>query len=217
MEIIYCTILILSFILMVISLEYIQVKGIANGEFTRKLGHLILGIILIIMPFLFDQIIYACIVCIIISLIIIICSRNNKLSCADNVDRITYGTFLFPIGVLLTYIIAYIQHNFVFYYPAITILIVSDIVASFVGKIALSSEKYYLYKINRKCFDIFHKTLSGSLSFLICTIIILLCYGFIDLPILVTAIIITSIEFVSSRGVDNVTIPLITYILLCAQ
>lgn len=217
MEIIYCIILILLFILMVLSLEYLQVKGIANGEITRKLGHLILGIILIIMPILFEQIYYACIVCVIISLIIFICSKNNRLSCADNVERITYGTFLFPIGVLLTYIISYTQHDFTHFYPAITVLIVSDIVASFVGKMALSSERCFLYSIDSKCFDIFHKTLSGSMSFLICTIIILLCFGFIGTSMVLAAIIITLIEFISTKGTDNVTIPIITYILLCVK
>ena len=214
MELIYCAILIFSFILMVFVLDLLQRYDIAQGEVTRKIGHFILGGILITMPFLFNDMVFPIVTCSIISFIIYTSSRMNKLACADCVERVTYGTFLFPIGVLATYILAQIFDKFDLFFPSIIILTISDIVAALVGKIALNLRDSWLYNLDNVLFVKFHKSISGSLAFLVSTMIILLCFIDNIFYILFIGIMITIIEFISTKGLDNITIPIGTFILL---
>lgn len=209
MELLYLLTLLSLFILMVICLEFLQKKKIAQGETTRKMGHLILGCILIMQPCIFSNIAFPIILSLIISIIIYISSIKNKLSCADNVTRKTHGTYLYPIGILITLLFSYIINRVDLFYQASLILIISDIASAIIGKYSMNKKLKYGHKINNKIFTLFHKTIYGSIAFFVFTAIILtLFYSDNIVLILSVSLLVTIVEFVSTKGFDNLTIPI---------
>ena len=209
MQIIFFFVLLSCFLSMVVFLEYLQKRNIAKGEITRKMGHFILGCIFMLLPLVFQNTLYSIILCVSISLIIYISSRNNKLPCADNVARKTHGTYLYPIGVLITLLISSYYNRIDLFYPSIIILMFSDIFAAFIGSYCL--KKHFLfYRINSVLMDRFNKTLYGSCAFFLCTFFILILFFSLDniTALFIIALLITLVEFFSSKGYDNLTIPI---------
>lgn len=209
MELLYLFTLLLLFILMVICLEFIQKKKNVQGETTRKMGHFILGCILIMQPYVFSHIVFPIILSIIISIIIYIFSITNNLSCADNVTRKTHGTYLYPIGLLITLLFSYKINRIDLFYQASLILIISDIASAIIGKYSINNKLKYGYKINNKIFALFHKTLYGSLTFFVFTAIILTVFYIDNIALVLSvSLLVTIVEFISTKGLDNLTIPI---------
>lgn len=214
MNLIYSLTLISAFLLMVFTLNLLQKYNLAEGETTRKIGHVVLGAILIVMPNLFCDLFFPVFTTLSITFIIYIASKNNRLACADNVDRHTYGTILFPIGVLITYLFAYLFHRFDLFYISVLILSLSDLAAALMGKLSLKIQCSPFYNINVNCYYKFKKTLSGSIVFMAVTILILTCFRCSILAIIFVSILITILEFIAQKGMDNIYIPVISFMLL---
>lgn len=194
---------------MVLFLDYLQKKKIVQGEVTRKMGHFILGCILIVQPSVFTNMTFPTILCLTISTIIYLSSKKNKLACADNVERKSHGTYLYPIGVLLTLLTAYALENIYLFYPSIIILMISDIASAFIGSYCMKIKYKYGYKINRKVLNVFNKTIYGSIAFFISTFIILVIYYKLNIiPVILVSLLTTAAEFFSTKGYDNFTIPI---------
>ena len=122
-----------------------------------------------------------------------------------SVDRITFGAEAYPIGVLIaTYCFLPLDKNAFIY--GILVGGFSDSMASVIGK-------YYGYReiiiFGQK------KSLGGSLSFFITTVIISYLFIFVlgvelsAISILIIAFILTIAELVQTFGIDNVTIPVL--------
>jgi phytol kinase len=102
------------------------------------------------------------------------------------------------------------KNNFVFYVP-ISFLTLSDTVAEWGGKKWGDYTKMLYNK----------KTVAGSLSFAVCSLLLVIAWGFIfhltpeQIIIigLTTTMVATIAELVSPYGLDNITVPVVT--LLC--
>ncbi len=114
------------------------------------------------------------------------------------------GTLFYPLGVISSFLILYNQPLF-WFRTAIMVLTLSDIAAWWAGRI----------KNNNLNFRVLHdkKSLFGVIAYAIITLIIFRFYlppvyaG--NLPFLLLALFISiSLESISSRGSDNLTIPL---------
>ena len=108
------------------------------------------------------------------------------------------GTILYPLSIALIAWLWLPTYPSVFIF-AILILSISDSAAALFG--SLSSKKL----------PFFNKTISGSSSFFITTLIIsLLLYKKIEIvPILTTSLILTIVEFFFVYGLDNLTLTII--------
>ncbi len=215
MQIVYSCLIIILFGIMVLSLQFLQQKNIADGEVTRKIGHFILGVIFLPIPIVFKDVAYPITTCLIISIIIYLMSKKNRLQCADNIKRASHGTYFFPIGVACTIFISNSLDKTYLFYPSILVLTISDIAAAFIGQKLLTINVEILDHWNKSLILRFSKSLYGSIAFLFATFLILELY-FTDatiIDIIVASVITTFVEFVSRKGSDNITIPL--SVLLC--
>ena len=212
-------VLLVLFIGMVLFLNLLDKKKIAGGEITRKMGHLILGGILLLLP-CFEMILYPILLCFTIAGIIFLSSKSSKLPCADSVQRKTHGTYLYPIGILLCFCISKLLVVENLFYISILILIFSDVFSAMVGQISVKKQWTFLFNgTNKKIYRVFNKTIYGSMAFLFSTLIILFLYFGHDISIMnivVLSMLITLSEMVSTRGFDNVVIPVVSILLLYA-
>jgi len=134
----------------------------------------------------------------------------------EEVERKTLGSVLFPISVTILFISSKENANNLYYILPVLILSLSDPIASIIGiKYNKTSEIVFLkHKFN--------KTYIGSFAFflsaLVISIVVLSFYSFaITHIILISAIIAfvaTIVELLSSKGFDNLTVPLFVLLIL---
>lgn len=183
------------FLLLLVLIEYLTRKRNLNKELTRKIAHILSGLFGIAMAFVLNKWIF--ITFAVIFFVIIAISYGTKFfSSIHNVKRKTFGELLLPLGILVAYIFSNgVPPNFV---ASVLILALSDPLAGAVG--AITKRKFIF----------------GSTSFFISSLIILLIV-FADVPfslLILIAASITLVEWFSSFGTDNLTIPLVSSLLL---
>lgn len=133
---------------------------------------------------------------------LMIVARLNKVwKSLYGVSRSTWGEIFFPLGVLLTALIATSTEEFI---CAIAVLGLSDTAAAIVGS------RRGAKKIGKT-----NKTFDGSLSFALVTALVFLITRAMPFTASVIAVfIITLVEFVSPYGLDNITIPVGVVVLI---
>ncbi len=122
--------------------------------------------------------------------------------CVHNVTRITFGELFFAIGVVVASCIA--LPNVVLFQLSMMILAFSDPLAALIG-MHLGKHTYTIVDEVR--------SYEGSLTCMIVSLCILLCFN-VTLPIaLLIASILSGIEAMSLRGSDNLFLPTSTVLL----
>ena len=190
-----------------------------KAEYSRIFSHVLAGLLSIFMIKYFTSGWYIFSLCIQSSIFIFATKKMGIFSSHHKVVRITNGSSLFFIGILLTYIVSVIKGDVALYILPIAILTISDPVASLCG---LNRKGGYLPCIGA---SVTMKTYAGSIGFFVSAFIIML-FGlsfFYTLPqfkILIFASIISFIatvtEAISSNGTDNLFIPVSVVISLLA-
>lgn len=183
------------FLLLLILIEYVTRKKNLNKELTRKIAHILSGLFGIAIAFVLNKWIF--ITFAMIFFVIISISYGIKFfSSIHNVKRKTFGELFLPLGILAAYIFSNgATPNFV---ASVLILALSDPLAGVVGAITK------------------RKLIFGSTSFFISSLVILLIV-FTGTPfslLILIAASITLVEGFSSFGTDNLTIPLVSSLLL---
>ena len=176
-------------------IEYITRKNNYSREITRRLAHVLSGLFAIITGFILEPRVFTTFV--VIFLVIITLSYRGKFfSSIHNVKRKTYGEILLPMGILLAFIVS--DGATPLYLASVLILALSDPLAGIIGSMMQRKSKY------------------GSLTFFISALIILAIVfdGNQILVLISIAIVITGVERISSLGTDNLTIPLVSALLL---
>lgn len=195
-------------------------------EYTRKLVHIGTGIICLTFPFYLSS--HWSVLFLTVSFFLILSTsiKMNTLKSINKVDRITRGSFLFPLSVYISFwsYSIFNQDNFtgsnldvlnlsdyrsgVYYILPMIILAFSDPLAALIGK-RFPLGKYSIFGNS--------KTIIGSLSFFVSACI--LCIPFIyevkdsigSLIIIIGIGFMTTIfEAISNKGYDNILIPLST-------
>lgn len=191
-------------------LKFFKVKA----EFTRKTVHISSGILTMLFPVLIKNHWLVLILCGSFFVILIVSKIKGYLNAIHGVDRITYGSMLFPIAVYGCYVIAEQLQSWVYFLAPIQIMAISDMLAAIVGQ-----------KCQYKPYNIFGhtKTLSGSLAFFLSAFLILLIFMLLFSPLtsehiiftsIVIAFITTLVEAISHKGIDNFSIPMTVLCLL---
>ena len=189
-------------------------RKILSASSNRIIIHLFTGLSVSASPFLFSNNIQPIILAFLFLFINLISYKNNKLKSFHDVGRESLGTIYFPLSFIL------ISGPFWDYSYQIAasyiILAVADPLASFVGNRKKETHKYKIAD------DI--KSIEGSVIMFTATLVLITLLSdfiFIDFNILNTiiAIIICSIaitfaESISSKGSDNLTIPITTFLFI---
>ncbi len=174
-------------------------------EITRKWSHISAGIISLLFPYFFKDIQWVILLCALFAIILAVSKKINQLQSIHNVERTTYGSYLFPLAVIISFAaFQWKNHQCLYFYLPVLHLAICDLCAALVGK-RFPIKKIKIYKEN--------KSWGGFLAFVISSILlqsILLLFGFqIPMVFMVACSIIAAFaELLSPKGFDNITIPL---------
>lgn len=184
------------------ALEFIQRRWQVNPEVTRKIAHVVSGIVAVAAQFWLPRPAYIVVVALFV-LVFVVARIGRTLKSIDLRNRLTYGEVLFPIAILLMAILFY-DNGFSFR-AGVLVMALADPAAALAGT------------------SKFGKTWSGSMAFFVVawTILIILArmsgWGYSPMMIFGLAGVAGAgslAERVSHYGLDNITVPLITATLL---
>ena len=133
-----------------------------KGEITRKFAHFTATLSTLIFPYIFDSHWYVLALGIFFFTILFVSHKGNQLKSIHDVRRVSHGSYLLPVSIYLTFLIAQLADNkFLFILP-IMILAVCDPMAGILGL----NFKNRTRNIRIVGHD-FGKTVLGSVAFLI--------------------------------------------------
>lgn len=207
-NVLYTIILSLAYLILFAGAEFLYYKLKLKAEVTRKIVHIITGLLTMLFPVLLDNHWFVLFLCGSFLIILLFSLKFNLLKSINAVDRETRGSILYPIIVYSCYLFYKEFDQFIYYYIPILILAICDPIAALVGK-----------KWPKGSFTILGhtKTLGGSFGFFIAAFS--LSFGLIfsleNLP-LTTSLLLSLIiafftaisEAITQKGYDNLAIPM---------
>jgi dolichol kinase len=190
--------------------ELLYHKFGVKAELTRKWSHIGTGILTLLFPIMLSSHWYVLLMCSSFALILIASMRFKLLPSINAVDRKTLGSILYPVSVYLCFLsMSFSKVGYTGFYLPILSLALADPAAALIGK-KWGKKKYTVFQEN--------KSYMGSAA---CAIVAgLLCFtalrnqwpdssfGFILVFSFIYAIIISTAEAFSTKGWDNLSIPL---------
>ena len=189
--------------------EILKEKLKIESEYTRKLIHLITGLIVLLFPFYFSNPISVFLLCSSFLILLSMSKKHKMLNSINGIKRKSYGSEYYPISVFICFLVYYFQQNIVYYYLPILILAIADPLAAIVGM----KTQFIKFKLGGE-----YKTIGGSIAFIFVALIITtLTFYSLDLKVtigsvLIISIITTMVEAISKKGSDNLWIPISTII-----
>ncbi len=202
------------FLFLFATAEYIYHKFNCNAELTRKLVHVVAGLITMSFPLLFESIGPVLLLTSSFFAMLLFSKKFNFLPSINNIDRVSKGSFYFPIAVLCSFWVSLELSNPMMYYLPLLIMVIADPFACFIGT-QLPIGKFKLGKS--------HKTLMGSLGFLLVSFIISFAllantsifeFDHVIINAFTIALGTCLAEAISGKGYDNITIPVTASIIL---
>lgn len=185
------TLFFLSFYLF---LETLKRKFNIHSEITRKLAHLLSGLFAILFSYFLNK--NEFIIAALIFFGFFSIAHTKKFLKSINVNhRRTYGEIVYPLGLIaLAMGLYYTKSLFII---GVLILAIPDTIAGYIG-----------FKLGKKS-----KSFLGSLAYFLTSLVILLLGLNLRTSILFASIL-TLVEFASPLGLDNLSVPLIYYLLI---
>lgn len=191
--------------------------GIAS-EYTRKLAHFSATASTLSFPFLFTDHWYVLALAVVFFLILLMSMNTKYLRSIHEIDRYSAGSFLLPPAIYLPFLISVKAGDpFLFLLPTM-ILAVCDPLAGLAGFIFRKGNPKIVF-FSRQL----NKTIYGSLTFFISSFFLSLIAisikthhlgGDTLMAALFAAAATTVTEMLSPGGTDNITVPLITCLVL---
>lgn len=189
-----------------------------RSEYTRKFAHSTATLLSLTFPLIFQSYEYVLVMGLVFFVILLIARAKDLLKSIEDVSRKTYGSVLLPIAISGAFVAAnLLDDNKLFIIP-ILILGVSDSLAGITGiffKKKLRQVIIYGWKLN--------KTYLGSLVFFLTALVICLYVlhwftGLLSPKTLTIALSVALgaaiVELLSSKGLDNITVPLTAIMIL---
>ena len=183
-------------------------------ETTRKMVHFGGGIVALFFPILFETHWPVLIMASLFTIVLLVTKRSALLGSVQGVERVTIGEIIYPLSIYTTFLLATISGRYTTYAIAILILAMADAVAGIVGK-RYGRHRYHVGDGK--------KSLEGSAAFFAVTfgIIVagLLAGGGNPLPeilmaSLLVSLLLTGVEAIAPKGLDNAAVPLGAWYLL---
>ena len=190
--------------------EFLYHQRKIKAEWTRKIVHIGTGIITLLFPILLHNHWQVLFLCGSFLLILLASLKYKLLPSINGIDRVSYGSILYPIVVYGCYVMFLsAQKGLIVFYLPILILAICDPAAAIIGK----NHPFGPYQIGKS-----KKTISGSLAFfLTCLLITAASFYLIGITafsswkIIEFALFIsmaaTAAEAIGGKGTDNLTIP----------
>lgn len=207
----------LGFLFILYLSEYIYQRLRIQPEYTRKFAHTSACLGSLLFPLWIHSHWYILLLGLIFFLVLYLTKRQKKASSIHGVQRQTMGSYLLPAAIYLSFFLQeQFQHELYFILP-ILILGISDPLAGALGTaFRKNTREIHLFGLS------LHKTYLGSSAFLLSawmiTMLSLSAWGW---PFgkslyvsLLLAFVATMVELISSRGLDNLTVPLSVIFLL---
>ena len=216
-QIIVTALFLIGFVAIIALTEYLHKRFSLNSEFTRKIAHVLASLSSLVFIFVFDSFWYVLFIGFIFFFVLFIGKYKNAFRSIDSVRRKTGGSYLLPVSIcILFYFSNKLDNTLIFVLP-ILILGISDPLAATFGMAFHNKTR----KITILDYT-FDKTILGSMVFFLSTFFISwLTLSFFNYAMkealmlsLVIAILNTFIELISSKGIDNISVPLLTMMLL---
>lgn len=184
------------------------------AERTRKLVHIIAGLVALSFPYLFSSPASVLILSATFLLFILLSLKFGLLNSVNAIPRRSFGSIVYPLIISICFVVYAWQGLLIYYYLPLLIFIICDPLAAFVGM----RRPWKPFRVGK---DV--KTVSGSISFLLGSFPLILwqLYLFTNIPtsrnILYSGILALSTtlaEAVSPWGLDNLSVPLTAISLL---
>ncbi len=189
-----------------------------KGEITRKFAHFTATLAVVPFPYIFPSHWYVLALAILFFAALFITQYSKQLKSIHDIKRKSIGSYLLPLSIYITFLIAdLVENKFLFILPML-ILAICDPMAAILG-INIKEYNGRIRVFGRKL----DKTWLGSGAFLVTSFIasIIALYFHRELFDLKTfwlalsiAIASTLAELISWRGSDNLTIPLSVLLML---
>jgi dolichol kinase len=188
-----------------------------KADDTRKIVHIGTGLLTILFPLMLGNHWFVLLLCVSFALILFLSLKFNLLPSINAIDRISYGSLWYPVAVYTCYLAYnYFHNNLLFFYLPVLTMAICDPVAAFFGK----RWPYGKFHIKQDT-----KTVMGSAAFFFASVIltIVLFYLFSSgnfrisntlLIALLIAAATTVTEALSTKGLDNITIPVCVVLIL---
>lgn len=198
-----------SFLLLFSVAELLYHKLKVKVEITRKLVHMVTGLLALLFPVMLGNHWLVLLLSILFAIILFVSLRYKLLQSINAIDRDSVGSLAYPLAVYASYLVYdYFHQQYVYFYMPIVILAVCDPVA------ALSGKQWPLGKYSPAKES---KTFMGSVMFFITAFVLILLlqqllHSNADIySKLITALIIALLasiaEAVTKKGYDNLAIP----------
>ncbi|MEX2117580.1 MAG: DUF92 domain-containing protein [Bacteroidota bacterium] len=197
--------------------EVVRKKRGWSSEFSRKLVHIAVGILAAFTPAFFTVPLPPILLAMLFIIVNAIAIRSGLLPGIHAVDRTSYGTVYYPIAFLLLLVFFWYQEP-VIISLSILVLALGDSSAAIVGE-SFRNPSYYRLTSDRK-------SIEGSIAMALVSFVVLLAGLMLSMDMEhipleyviacagVASVTATACEAISSRGLDNLTIPLSTAIVL---
>lgn len=191
--------------------EIIFHKLKVEPELTRKLVHIVTGIIALTFPFVFKGVWTVFGLCSVFVLLLGAVEHFGILGSVTGIKRKSYGSILFPISVMMCYAAYHFTGNILYYILPISILTISDPLAAICGQ----NFKSLSFSILGN-----HKSIAGTLAFLVSSLLVsALVFTILGIDVrLSTLLSIAAItclsEIASNNGTDNFFIPFSAIVIL---
>ncbi len=207
-EIINTGILAALFLLLFLFAELLYHKGKLKAEITRKIVHAGTGMLTLLFPILLANKWFVLLLCTSFALILILSIKFTFLKSINSIDRISYGSILYPVAVFGCYLVYdYFGKTLLFFYLPVLTLAICDPVAAMAGK---------RWPVAHLGVGKSKKTITGFGAFFISSVVITILLfhllstekwnNILGLALLI-ALISSLTEVVSNSGIDNITIP----------
>jgi uncharacterized protein (TIGR00297 family) len=182
-----------------------------SAEVTRKFVHITVGFLIFFAPMLFQSALIPLLLSSFAVLTMLIAVRTGLLAGLHGTSRFSYGTIFYPLSFFVLILLFWNYHPEIISLSILG-LATGDAAAAMVGESFRSAREYRLTSDK--------KSIDGSITmFAVTSISLFLGMIFLELPVLhsigylaaiamVSASIATAWEALSSKGLDNFTIPL---------
>jgi dolichol kinase len=212
-QIVYALIFLSIFLLLVVVSHVLYKVFNISSENSRKLLHVSGGVLALFAPVFFTSHWWVLILCSLAFLLLLFTYIKKWIPAIHETSRSSIGSVIFPVPLYLCFFIAENRNDELLFYLPISFLTISDAIAQWTG------EKWGTHSL-----QLMHKqkTLIGSTGFAISALLIATGWaiafrlGFeqIILIAFTTSSIATVTELISTKGWDNITVPLITVVCL---
>ena len=205
----YATIFLGIFLLLVVIAQVLYKLLNVSAENSRKFLHVSGGFLGLCLPRFFNSPSWVLVLCSLAFLLLFVTYIQNWLPAIHHTKRKSIGSVVYPIPVYLCFLVASEKSNLLLFYLPISLLTISDTLAELGGRKWGEQWGTLMYS---------QKTVAGSLSFALSALVISIAWAmtsnFTPQQVTIMSVTITFIatttEMVSTRGLDNITVPLST-------